>query len=130
MNATRSYAATERETASRERLMMLLFHAALRHMRRGTVALEQARRAEANAALSRAGEIVVELHATLDPVRAPELAERLGEIYRFVCLRLGRANLSQDPAPAREAERAFAPIVEAFAASVAALTPPSTEEGP
>jgi flagellar protein FliS len=120
MSAVRRYAQSQAETASPERLTVLLFEAALRHMRTGAAALEERRFGEANTALAKAGDIVVELHATLDVQRAPDLCQRLGEVYRFVCLRLLNGNLARDPRLVREAERAFAPLAEAFAGAVQA----------
>ena len=119
--ATRRYAQAQRETASPERLMVLLFEAALRNIRSGATALETGRTAEATPALMKASDIVVELHATLDRSKAPELCDRLAEVYRFVCLRLSAAALSRDARAAREAERVFAPIAEAFAQAVQAI---------
>ena len=116
--AVRRYATAQRETASPERLMVLLFEAALRNIRTGAQALETGRGPGASASLAKASDIVVELHATLDHSRAPELCDRLSAVYRFVCLRLSTAALSRDARAAREAERVFAPIAEAFAAAV------------
>jgi flagellar protein FliS len=121
--AARRYAQAQRETASPERLMVLLFEAALRNIRTGASALEAGRSAEATPALSKASEIVVELHATLDRAKAPELCDRLAEVYRFVCLRLSAAALSRDARAAREAERAFSPVAEAFAEAVKSVAP-------
>ena len=121
MNATHRYAQAQNETASPERLMVLLFEAALRNIRSGATALEMGRTAEATQPLMKASDIVVELHATLDRSKAPELCDRLAEVYRFVCLRLSAAALSRDARAAREAERAFAPIAEAFAQAVVNL---------
>jgi flagellar protein FliS len=71
--------------------------------------------------LTRASDIVTELAATLDAERAPELAQTLGEVYLFVAQRLGRAAAFREAAAVREAERAFAPIVEAFQQAVVAM---------
>lgn len=119
--AARRYAQSQRETASPERLMVLLFEAALRNIRAGATALESGRAAESTQPLMKASDIVVELHATLDRSKAPELCDRLGEVYRFVCLRLSAAALSRDAKAAREAERVFSPIAEAFAQAVQSL---------
>ncbi len=119
--ATRRYAQSERETASPERLMVLLFQAAVRNMRNGIAALEAGNPAESGRLFGKASDIVVELHATLDRSRAPELCDQLAEIYRFVTQRLGVAALSRDLRAARDAERVFRPIAEAFDAAVASL---------
>jgi flagellar protein FliS len=119
--AARRYAQATRETASPERLMVLLFQAALRHIRAGAAALEAGKTADGAHALAKASEIVIELHATLDTSKAPALCAQLGAIYRFVCLRLNDAVLHRDPRPVHEAERAFAPIAQAFETAVASL---------
>lgn len=118
MNPTRRYAQAQSETASPERLMVLLFEAALRHMRAAAAALEAGRPAEANAPLARAGAIVAELGATFDTARHPALGEQLGKVYGFVSDRLLLANVRRDPALAREAERVFAPVADGFARAV------------
>jgi flagellar protein FliS len=101
-------------TASRERLMVMLFEKALADIRSGAASMEAGRPIEGRRQLVSALDIVTELHVTLDRSRAPELCDRLGDIYRFVCTRLGDASLKNDAGLAREAERAFAPIAEGF----------------
>jgi len=122
MTPIRRYAQAQNETASPERTMVLLFEAALRHIRTGTIALETRRAADASAALARGSEIVAYLDATFDRERYPELAENLGPVYQFVCQRLISANLKRDAKLAREAERVFAPVADAFATAVAQVT--------
>jgi flagellar protein FliS len=125
MLAIRKYAQTQNETASKERLMVLLFEAALRHMRRAVVSLEGGRSAEAGPALNKAGDIVAELLGTLDHSRAPQLARQLSDVYIFVADRLIKAGGSRNPTAVREAERVFAPIAEAFSTAVAQLHGPA-----
>jgi flagellar protein FliS len=123
MNAAKAYARTQNETASRERLMVLLFEAALRHMRTGAAALEAGDRTGAVTPLMKAGDIVAELSSSLDVSRAPELGQVLKDVYLFVSGRLIRAASTGQPEAAREAERVFAPIVDAFATAVAQVGP-------
>jgi flagellar protein FliS len=118
MHLASRYERTRNETASRERLMVLLFETALRHIRAGATALETGREAEAAAPLCKATDIVAHLEATFDRARLPALADSLGAVYRFTCQRLIAAIATRDPVPAREAEVAFCPIVEAFALAV------------
>ena len=124
MNPARRYSQAQRETASPERLMVLLFEAAVRNIRSGAAALDAGKPTEATRALMKATDIVVELHATLDRAKSPELCDQLAEVYRFVCQRLGAAALSRDVRAAREAERAFIPIADAFASAVQAIGAP------
>ncbi len=119
MSYANAYRRTQAETASPERLMVLLFEAALRHMREGASSLEQQRRDTFRVHFSKASQIVAELARTLDANQAPDLAAQLGPLYLFVCERLTNANLKADPKLAREAERVFEPIADAFTQAVA-----------
>jgi flagellar protein FliS len=114
MGYANRYAQAAAGTASRERLMVMLFDKALADIRTGALALESDRAIEGRRALSSALDIVTELHATLDATRSPQLCNLLGQIYGFVLLRLGEASLRADPRLAREAERAFTPIAQGF----------------
>ena len=121
MNAARAYARASSETASKERLMVLLFEAALRHMRVAASHLESNQPAVALPLLTKASDIVTELAGTLDSALSPELADTLGQVYLFVAQRLAFASFSKDAATVREAERAFAPVVEGFQQAVASM---------
>lgn len=121
MSLANRYASTQAETASRERLMLLLFEAARKHMRAAAAALESGRPSEAGPRLARAGDIVALLLDSLDSSRAPELCDRVGAVYRFVCKRLLDASSGRDLEAVREAERAFGPLAEGFAGAVASL---------
>jgi flagellar protein FliS len=121
MNASRAYTRATQETASKERLMVLLFEAALKHMRQGAALLEQKKATDAEVVITKARDIVVHLSATLDTTRAPELAKTLGNVYVFVSWRLAHAAMFHELKAVREAEKAFAPIVEGFQTAVASL---------
>jgi flagellar protein FliS len=122
MSYAQRYASSAAGTASRERLMVMLFDRALSEIRAGAAAFETGRKIEARRALGRALEIVSELHVTLDRSRSPELCDLLGQIYGFVCTRLGEASLRGDAGLAREAERAFSPIAHGFSQAAAQVT--------
>ncbi len=124
MKAAQLYARTQTQTASRERTLVLLYQAATRHMRTGAAALASGERTAATVAFSKATDIVVELQRTLDPARAPQLAEMLVPLYEYVALRLSRAITHGDGNAALEALRAFAPVAEAFEEAVANLGTP------
>lgn len=121
MSVARLYTRTQNETASKERLMVLLFEAALRHMRTAGTALSAKKPAEANVALSKASAIVTELLSTLDRTKAPELCDHLAAVYTFVADRLIKALTDRDAKWVKEAERAFEPIALGFAEAVKQL---------
>lgn len=117
----RRYVQAQNETASPERLMVLLFETALRHIRTAVVALEAGRFQEAATASEKAQQIVAHLDATFDRPRYPQLAGNLSAVYEFTCQRLLAGLIRRDPKPYRDAERAFAPIADAYARAVEML---------
>ena len=121
MNPINKYAQTQNATASKERLMVLLFEAGLRHIRNGAQALEAKRFDEAMTPLTKASDIVMELSRTLDASRAPDIAPTLKDLYGFINGRLVSAAVANNAKAAREAERVFAPLVEGFQGAVAKL---------
>jgi flagellar protein FliS len=121
MNQVNRYAQTQNATASKERLMVLLFEAGLRHIRTGAQALEDNRFDHALLPLTKASDIVMELSRTLDSSKAPELCASLKDLYSFVNGRLVSAAIAHDAKAAREAERVFSPIVEGFQGAVEKL---------
>jgi flagellar biosynthetic protein FliS len=123
MTRANAYKNVQATTASKERLMALLFEAALRHIRHGRSALEKKDRTAFFTAMEKASAIVIELQCTLKPEVAPELCEQLKDIYGFVVGRLLQAATTGNPTFITDAERAFAPVADAFiqaAAQVAA----------
>ncbi len=121
MKAARTYSRIQHETASKERILVMLFESGLRRIRAGAQLLEHGCSKDAISPLSKACDIVVELDATLDRTKAPELCDTLHDIYAFVTQRLMQAMATHDAVHAREAERAFAPLVDGFAGAVTSL---------
>lgn len=118
MSAAHRYVAVQQATASKERLMVMLFDAAVRNMRTGIQHLEKKQRSAAMRPLAKAGEIVAHLHATLKREAAPRVVDELVELYTFTAARIARGMCTGNPADVREAERAFSPIAEGFAQAV------------
>ena len=118
MHPISRYVQAQSATATPERIMLLLFEGALRNIRAGAEALEVGRVRESDRSLSKAAEIVAALDGSFDAARFPALAKNLGPVYRFVCQRLLFALLRRDPRMARQAERVFWPVADAFSRAV------------
>jgi flagellar biosynthetic protein FliS len=119
MSAAHRYVVIQQDTASKERLTVMLFETAVRHMRVAIGHLEKKRRSAAMPLLAKSSTIVGHLHATLKRDVAPRMVDELTELYTFTVARLTRAMATGNPADVREAERAFAPIADGFAQAVA-----------
>jgi len=86
---------------------------ALLAIRSGAEALELGRTAEARALLHSASTLLIRLHVTLHESSGgvPDVA---GRLCRTACYRLNDAALLRDPAAARAAEEACAPLAAAL----------------
>lgn len=123
MNALNTYRRTQNQTASKERLMALLFQTAYRHMSTAEGLwkgnnLKEEDFVEGETLLNKAMDIVIELDSTLNHSVAPELCQNLSDIYRFVIFRISKAVQTRQVSFINEAIRAFEPIAEAFTLAV------------
>jgi flagellin-specific chaperone FliS len=103
--------------------MIALFQAALRNMRASAGAFSKGDYQTGSVMAEKAATIVLGLQGTLKPEIAPDLCERLSDIYTFVACRLGMAGTKFSAQDVLEAEQVFAPIAEAFVE--AASAPPA-----
>jgi flagellar protein FliS len=119
MPRANAYKMVQVNTASPERVMVRLFEGALRHMRQSRAAIERQERGAFHEGIRRAAEIVIELQSSLKSDVAPQLCEDLSRVYTFVVGRLMLAAATSDPRTVGEAERVFAPVVDAFVQAAA-----------
>lgn len=122
--ASQAYAQDSVLTAAPEKLVVMLYDGLARFLARGAAALRAEDIAAAGEALNRAGAILDELLATLDPA-AGEIAERLSEIYLFCKRELLAAQLKRDPARIEKVAKLLAELREAWA-TIAAAPPVAT----
>lgn len=92
-----AYKQTAVETASPEKLLIMLYNGALRFLHKGEKALLEESYEEANENLIRALDIVAELNATLN-MEAGDIAVNLRDLYNFYAREILSANIKRDPA--------------------------------
>jgi len=127
-SASQAYASDSVLTASPEKLVVMLYDGLARFLARGVAALRAEDIAAAGTALNRAGAILDELLATLDPA-AGEITERLAEIYMFCKRELLAAQLKRDPKRIERVAKLLAELREAWA-TIAAAPPPTAMARP
>jgi flagellar secretion chaperone FliS len=116
---SQAYAQDSVLTASPEKLVVMLYDGLARFLARGAAAIRGEDIAAAGEALNRAGAILDELLATLDPA-AGEITERLSQIYLFCKRELLAAQLKRDPARIERVAKLLAELREAWATIAAA----------
>ncbi|HEY4221161.1 MAG TPA: flagellar export chaperone FliS [Myxococcota bacterium] len=116
MSAVARYRKDQVETATRPRIMVMLFEKALSCM---ALAQKSVDAREYERLLSRSCDIVIELQRSLDPQHEEVLCKTLDGLYSFVLQRLFEARRTRDNKKVVDAHRALAPIADAFAQAIA-----------
>ena len=92
----RNYQKTQVTTASKEKILLLLYEGAIRFIRHARVAMKENKIAEKGTNISKATAIISELMATLDFKVGGDLAVELESLYVFMIDKLIEANIKND----------------------------------
>lgn len=103
-NPYAEYKRTQIETASPERLILMLYDGAIKFLVQAKIKMsgdkKDPQNIEAiNYSLTKAQAIVYELIKSLDMEQGGEIAENLFSLYEFMLNQLVTANIDKDPAP-------------------------------
>lgn len=102
------------QTATPERLLLMLFEGAIRFCKEAMLGVDQKNFQLANEKSIRVQNIINELIITLDRERGGEVAENLLSIYNYINQRLIEANLKKDKAIFEEVLGHLNELHEAF----------------
>jgi flagellar protein FliS len=92
-NPYRQYQKTQVTTASREKILLMLYEGAIRFTRQAAVAMREKKIAEKGKYISKATAILSELMATLDFKSGGQLAADLENLYVFMIDKLIEGNI-------------------------------------
>ncbi len=93
-NPYSNYQKTHVTTASREKILLMLYEGAIRFTKQAKVAIQEKKIAEKGKSISRATAILSELMATLDFKVGGQLAADLENLYVFMIDKLIEANIN------------------------------------
>ncbi|MCB9228174.1 MAG: flagellar export chaperone FliS [Deltaproteobacteria bacterium] len=96
-NPYRQYQKTSVTTASREKILLMLYEGAIRFVRRAEAAMKENKIAEKGKYISKATAILSELMATLDFRVGGDLATDLESLYVFMIDKLIEGNIENNP---------------------------------
>lgn len=94
--AYQKYKNTSIQSASKEKILLMLYEGAIRFMKLALVAIDNKDIAGRGMNIGRAYDIVAELNNTLNFEVGGELATNLEQLYMFVTSQLTKANMSGD----------------------------------
>jgi flagellar protein FliS len=86
-------------TANRGQLLIMLYEAAIRNIKKCTVAIDKNNLAEKGATLGKAHDIIIELLNTLDFEAGGDIARDLERLYNFMIEQLVKANIENNKEP-------------------------------
>lgn len=100
-NPYQKYKTTAVQSASREKILLMLYEAAIRFTKQAIKAAEEKKIADRGMNIGRAYDIVMELNNTLDHKIGGDIASQLEQLYIFIMDQYTKANISGDPEPLR-----------------------------
>ena len=90
------YKKTSVESASREKLLLMMYEGAIRYTKKAILAVENKDIAARGMNIGHAYDIVMELNNTLDHEIGGEVAVNLEQLYMFITDQLIKANIKPD----------------------------------
>jgi flagellar secretion chaperone FliS len=95
-NAYQKYKDTSIQSASREKLLLMLYEGAIRYTKRAIQACDDKDIAERGMNIGKAYDIVMELNNTLNHEVGGDISKNLEQLYMFITEKLTKANVSGD----------------------------------
>src|ERR1700761_3506154 len=104
-NAAQKYKTTSVQSASREKILLMLYEGCIRFMKQAMIASDNKDIAGRGMNIGRAFDIVNELNNTLNHEAGPEIAKNLEQLYMFVNDQLTKSNATGQKKPLEDGLR-------------------------
>jgi flagellar protein FliS len=117
-NAYQKYKTTSIQSASREKLLLMLYEGAIRFTKQAIKAAEEKNIAERGMNIGRAFDIVMELNNTLDHKVGGEIALHLEQLYMFLMDQFTKANITGTVEPLQASLKILENLYEGWVQAV------------
>ncbi len=101
-NAAQKYKQTSVQSASKEKILLMLYEGAIRFVKQAIAAIDRKDIADRGVNIGRAFDIINELNNTLNHEVGGEIAANLEQLYMFICEQLTKANATGQKKPLEE----------------------------
>lgn len=128
-NAYQKYKQTSVQSASREKILLMLYEGAIKFTKLGIKACEEKKIADRGYNIGRAYDIIMELNNTLDHKVGGEIAKNLEQLYMFVMEKYTKANISGDPTHLRDALKILENLYQGWLGAVEKIKKEQDEQG-
>jgi flagellar secretion chaperone FliS len=117
-NPYQKYKKSSVESASREKILLMLYEGAIKFTKLGIKACEEKKIADRGMNIGRAYDIVMELNNTLDHKVGGEIAVNLERLYMFIMDEYTKANITGKPEHLRSALKVLENLYQGWVAAV------------
>lgn len=100
-NPLQKYKQTSVQSASKEKILLMLYEGAIKFTKLAIKAAEEKKIADRGQNIGRAYDIIMELNNTLDHRVGGELSSQLEQLYLFMMDQYTKANITGSPEPLR-----------------------------
>lgn len=104
-NPYQKYKETSVQSASKEKILLMLYEGAIRFMKQAGMAIDNKDIAARGTNIGRAFDIVNELNNTLNHEAGKEIAANLEQLYMFVCEQMTKSNATGEKKPLEDGIR-------------------------
>ncbi len=108
------YKNTSIQSASREKLLLMMYEGAIKYTKLAIKAAEEKKIAERCVNIGRAFDIVLELNNTLDHKVGGEISMRLEQLYMYITEQYTKANMTGDPEPLKSSLKILENLYEGW----------------
>lgn len=123
----KKYKNTAVKTASKEKILLMLYEAAIKYIKLAKKATEENRISDKCNYITKTHDIISELSATLDHSQGPEVAEQLESLYSFCVNHLIKANMDNNVEALDSVQKVMTTLHEGWVAAVDEIK--NNEEG-
>ncbi|MBX3021089.1 MAG: flagellar export chaperone FliS [Bdellovibrionales bacterium] len=102
-NAYQKYKQTSVQSASREKLLLMLYEGAIRFIKQAIIAIDNKNIADRGVNIGRAFDIIIELNNTLNHEAGGDVAKNLEQLYMFISEQLTKSNATGQKKPLEDA---------------------------
>lgn len=119
--AHKKYKTTSIQSASREKILLMLYEGAIRFIKLAIQGIEKNNVKEKCENIGRAYDIILELNNTLDHKVGGEVSMRLEQLYQFMIEQLIKANMDSNPETLRTVQKLLETLHEGWVQAIQKL---------
>ncbi len=119
--AYQKYKTTSVQSASREKILLMLYEAAIRFTKLAIQAADEKKIAERGTNIGRAYDIILELNNTLDHRVGGEISKNLEQLYMYITDQFTQGNITGDAKYLRDALKILETLYDGWVKAVEQL---------